>query len=286
MIGIIGGSGLYEIEELDEKKLVPLDSIYGKPSSSDAVVGSIENIEFAFLPRHGLNHELNPSEINYRANIEALKRIGVDKIISISAVGSLKEEHEPGKFIVIDQYIDRTFKRKSTFFEGGCVAHVPFGDPVCDSLSNSIISALDNNNINHFNKGTYICIEGPQFSTRVESELYRSWDCDVIGMTNMPEAKLAREAGICYASLAMVTDYDCWHSEHDEVTIEAIQNVIKANISNAHQLIKSLPNMLNLDQNICNRCSTKIANVLMTSSVDKDQSFLDVIKIIKKNNEG
>jgi 5'-methylthioadenosine phosphorylase len=285
MIGIIGGSGLYEMEELDDKKIVPLKSIFGEPSSS-AVVGSIANIEFAFLPRHGLNHELNPSEINYRANIEALKRIGVEKIISISAVGSLKEEHEPGKFVVIDQYIDRTYKRKSTFFEGGCVAHVPFGDPVCDSLSNSVISALQSNNINHVNKGTYICIEGPQFSTRAESELYRSWGCDVIGMTNLPEAKLAREAGICYTSLAMVTDYDCWHSEHEEVTIKAIQKIMKDNISNAHKLIKSLPVELNVDDVICNLCATEISNVLMSNSIDKDQSFLDLIKVIRKNNEG
>tara|TARA_B100001250_G_C19815382_1_gene798025 strand:- start:2759 stop:3616 length:858 start_codon:yes stop_codon:yes gene_type:complete len=285
MIGIIGGSGLYEMEELNNKKVVPLKSIFGEPSSS-AVIGSIENIEFAFLPRHGLNHELNPSEINYRANIEGLKRIGIDKIISISAVGSLKEEHEPGKFIVIDQYIDRTFKRKSTFFEGGCVAHIPFGDPVCHALSNFVISALEVNNINHFGKGTYICIEGPQFSTRAESELYRSWCCDVIGMTNLPEAKLAREAGICYTSLAMVTDYDCWHSEHEEVTIEAIQKVMKDNISNAHKLIKSLPAILNSEEKTCNLCATEVSNVLMTTSIDKSQSFLELIKVINKDNEG
>ena len=284
MIGIIGGSGLYEIEELDQKKIVPLVSIYGE-SSAPAVIGSIGNLEFAFLPRHGLNHEFNPSEINYRANIEGLKRIGVDKIISISAVGSLKEEHEPGKFIVIDQYIDRTFKRNSTFFQGGCVAHVSFGDPVCGTLSNSIITALENNNIDHFNKGTYICIEGPQFSTRAESLLYRSWGCDVIGMTNMPEAKLAREAGICYASLAMVTDYDCWHSEHEDVTIEVIQKVMKANIYNAHKLIKSLSTSINMDEKVCSHCSSDVSDIVMTTSVDKDQSFLDLVKTTKINNE-
>ena len=284
MIGVIGGSGLYEIEELDQKTTVLLESIYGAPSAP-AVIGFIGNLEFAFLPRHGLNHQFNPSEINYRANIEGLKRIGVDKIVSISAVGSLKEEHEPGKFIVIDQYIDRTFKRKSTFFQGGCVAHVPFGDPVCRALSNSIITALENNKFGHSNKGTYLCIEGPQFSTRAESLLYRSWGCDVIGMTNMPEAKLAREAGICYASLAMVTDYDCWHPEHDDVSIEAIYKVMKANTSNAHTLIKSLSALTNMNEKGCSHCSSDVSDIVITTSVDKDQSFLDLIKTTKFNNE-
>ena len=284
MIGVIGGSGLYEIEELDQKTTVLLESIYGEPSAP-VVIGSIGNLEFAFLPRHGLNHQLNPSEINYRANIEGLKRIGVDKIVSISAVGSLKEEHEPGKFIVIDQYIDKTFTRKNTFFQGGCVAHVPFGGPVCRALSDSIIRALEDNKLDHFKKGTYICIEGPQFSTRAESFLYRSWGCDVIGMTNMPEAKLAREAGICYASLAMVTDYDCWHPEHDDVSIEAIHKVMKANNSNAHKLIKSLSTSINMNEKSCGHCSSDVADILMTSSVDNDQRFLDIIKTTKINNE-
>jgi 5'-methylthioadenosine phosphorylase len=284
MIGIIGGSGLYEIEELNQKKLVPLESIYGN-SSADAIVGSIENCEFAFLPRHGLNHELNPSEINYRANIEGLKRIGVEKIISISAVGSLKEEHEPGKLIIIDQYIDRTFKRDNTFFQNGCVSHVPFGDPVCSSLSKVINAALENNVIYSQNKGTYLCMEGPQFSTRAESLLYKSWGCDVIGMTNMPEAKLAREAGICYSSLAMVTDYDCWHSDHDDVTVQAIQEVMKANIVNARKIISSLPQLILKSNEVCNSCNSKLSDIVMTSSVDKDESFLDLIKTIKAANE-
>lgn len=281
MIGIIGGSGLYEIEELTHKKIVPLKSIYGAPSA-DAVIGYIENLEFAFLPRHGVNHQLNPSEINYRANIEGLKRIGVDKIISISAVGSLKEEHEPGKFITVDQYIDRTIKRSNTFFQDGCVGHVPFGDPVCGSLSSKINSVLKSNNIYSQDKGTYLCIEGPQFSTRAESLLYKSWGCDVIGMTNMPEAKLAREAGICYASLAMVTDYDCWHSGHDSVTVKAIQEVMKSNVDNAHNIIRSLPGLINGDGEICNVCQSDPSEMVMTSSVDKSKSFLDLIHATQK----
>jgi len=284
MIGIIGGSGLYAIDDLEQKRVVALDSVYGKPSSS-AIVGNIEGKEFAFLPRHGLNHELSPSEINFRANIEGLKRIGVNKIISISAVGSLKKEHHPSKFVLVDQYIDRTYRRKSSFFENGVVAHIPFGDPVCQSLSSSLVSILKKNEVDHSDSGTYVCIEGPQFSTRAESELYRSWGCDVIGMTNMPEAKLAREAGICYSSLAMVTDYDCWHPDHDEVTIEAIQRVMSNNINNAHMLIKSLPSAIEDHEGVCSRCSTNISSMIMTNGSEENIDFLRLIEELNKNNE-
>ena len=284
MIAIIGGSGLYEIEGLDQREILSLESIYGK-ASAPAVKGFIEESEFIFLPRHGLHHELNPSEINYRANIEGLKRIGVEKILSISAVGSLKEEHQPGKVIVVDQYIDRTFKRINTFFQDGCVAHTPLGDPICRGLSNSIITILKKNNIEHSKKGTYICIEGPQFSTRAESNLYRSWGCDVIGMTNMPEAKLAREAGICYVSLAMVTDYDCWHPGHEDVSIDAIQKVMSSNILKAHSVIRYLSESETIHEKACNDCTSNMSDIVITDSADKEQTFLDLIKTTKIKDE-
>jgi 5'-methylthioadenosine phosphorylase len=235
-IGIIGGSGLYSMPGLtgvhEERIITP----FGDPSDA-FVLGELEGRQVAFLARHGRGHRLLPSEINFRANIYALKKLGVSRILSMSAVGSLKEEHRPGEFVVIDQFIDRTFHRISTFFGDGIVGHVAFGDPVCATVARVIADACNSEGVTAKPKGTYVCMEGPQFSTRAESNLYRSWRADVIGMTNLQEAKLAREAEICYATAAMVTDYDCWHEGHDDVTVEQIVAVLNQNAANACRVI-------------------------------------------------
>ena len=220
-LGIIGGSGIYELNNIVNPKWLSINSLFGKPSDN-ILTGSIDGINIAFLPRHGKNHNLLPSAINYRANIDCLKSLGVTDIISLSAVGSLKNEIKPGNFVIVDQFIDRTFARSKTFFDEGIVAHVSMAKPVSEQLSKLILKSAPKD-INISLGGTYLAMEGPQFSTLAESELYRSWNCDVIGMTNMPEAKLAREAEIAYATIAMVTDYDCWHPDHDAVTIDNIR---------------------------------------------------------------
>ncbi len=237
-LGIIGGSGLYEIEGLKNPKWNKITSAFGSPSNN-ILTGKINNIDIAFLPRHGKNHTLMPTNINYRANIDCLKKIGVTDIISFSAVGSLKENIKPGQFLLVDQFIDRTFSRNKTFFDEEIVAHVSMAKPVSTQLVNIIISS-NINGLQIHKKGTYLAMEGPHFSTLAESELYRSWNCDVIGMTNMPEAKLAREAEIAYATVAMVTDYDCWHPDHEDVTVEQIINVLSKNSNNAKFLIKNI----------------------------------------------
>ena len=247
-IGIIGGSGLYELDELINPKWKTLNSSFGSPSD-DILTGKIGNINLAFLPRHGRQHNINPSEINYRYNIDCLKKIGVTDIISFSAVGSLKENIKPGNFLLVDQFIDRTFSRKKTFFDEEIVAHVSMAKPISKQLTDVIISSTKNNpnyvlDITIHENGTYLAMEGPQFSTLAESELYRSWNCDVIGMTNMPEAKLAREAEIAYATVAMVTDYDCWHPEHEDVSVEQIIKVLSENSNNAKLLIKEISNTI------------------------------------------
>jgi 5'-methylthioadenosine phosphorylase len=237
-LGIIGGSGIYELNNIINPKWLSVQSLYGEPSDK-ILTGSIDDINIAFLPRHGRSHNLLPSDINYRANIDCLKSIGVTDIISLSAVGSLKENIKPGNFVIIDQFIDRTFARKKTFFDEGIVAHVSMAKPVSEQLSEIILEAAPQN-INISMGGTYLAMEGPQFSTLAESELYRSWNCDVIGMTNMPEAKLAREAEIAYATIAMVTDYDCWHPDHDAVTVDDIIEVLNNNSNNAKSLVLSI----------------------------------------------
>jgi 5'-methylthioadenosine phosphorylase len=239
-LGIIGGSGLYDLDNIVNPKWISVNSFYGNPSD-DILIGSINDIKLAFLPRHGKNHHLLPSGINYRANIDCLKSIGVTDIISLSAVGSLKKSIKPGDFVIVDQFIDRTFARNKTFFDDGIVAHVSMAKPVSKQLSNLILESAPND-FNISIGGTYLAMEGPQFSTLAESELYRSWNCDIIGMTNMPEAKLAREAEIAYATVAMVTDYDCWHPDHDAVTVDNIIKVLKANSENAKILIKNIIN--------------------------------------------
>jgi 5'-methylthioadenosine phosphorylase len=237
-LGIIGGSGIYDLNDISEAKWQSVSSAFGDPSDK-ILTGIINDINIAFLPRHGKSHNLLPSNINYRANIDCLKSLGVTDIISLSAVGSLKESIKPGDFVIIDQFIDRTFARIKTFFNDGIVAHVSMAKPTSKQLSKIIFESAPDN-INIINGGTYIAMEGPQFSTLAESNLYRSWNCDVIGMTNMPEAKLAREAEIAYATIAMVTDYDCWHPDHDAVTVDSIIKVLNTNSLNAKSLLKSI----------------------------------------------
>jgi 5'-methylthioadenosine phosphorylase len=236
-IGIIGGSGLYSMPGLTGVHEENVSTPFGEPSDA-FVLGSLEGRKVAFLARHGRGHRLLPSELNFRANIYGMKTLGVERIISVSAVGSLKEEHKPTDFVVPDQFIDRTFHRISTFFGEGIAAHVGFGDPICPEVGCTIGQACKDNGVVGKAGGTYVCMEGPQFSTKAESNLYRSWGADVIGMTNLQEAKLAREAEICYATMAMVTDYDCWHPGHDAVTVEQIVKVLNTNAENAARVVK------------------------------------------------
>jgi 5'-methylthioadenosine phosphorylase len=237
-IGIIGGSGLYSMPGLSNTREEHVSTPFGEPSDA-FVLGELEGRNVVFLARHGRDHQLLPSELNFRANIYALKKLGVERILSVSAVGSLKEEHKPTDFVVPDQFIDRTFHRESTFFGNGIVGHVAFGDPICATVAKTITAACVASDVVGKAGGTYICMEGPQFSTRAESNLYRTWGADVIGMTNLQEAKLAREAEICYATMAMVTDYDCWHEGHDDVTVEQIVAVLNQNAANAARVVRA-----------------------------------------------
>lgn len=239
-IGIIGGSGLYKMDALQDVEEVQVDTPFGSPSDA-LIVGTLEGTRVAFLARHGRNHTLLPSQLPFRANIHAMKQLGVEYLISASAVGSLKEEAKPLDMVVPDQFIDRTKNRISTFFGEGIVAHISFGDPVCDRLAKILaeaIACLNLPNVTLHRGGTYVCMEGPAFSTKAESNLYRSWGATVIGMTNLPEAKLAREAEIAYATLALVTDYDCWHPDHDNVTVEMVIANLQRNATNAQKVIQ------------------------------------------------
>jgi len=238
-LGIIGGSGLYKMEGFKKSKWKKIKTPWGNPSD-EILIAKFEGEEICFIPRHSRGHKINPSNINFRANIDALKQLGVTDIISVSAVGSLREELEPGKFVIIDQFIDRTFARVKTFFDEEIVAHVSMAKPTSPGLSNCCESALKKLNIKNKKGGTYIVMEGPQFSTLAESNLYRSWNADVIGMTNMPEAKLSREAEIRYCTVAMVTDYDCWHPDHDEVDVAMVIQTLQKNASNAQNMIKEV----------------------------------------------
>jgi 5'-methylthioadenosine phosphorylase len=239
VLGIIGGSGLYDMPALKSVHWEGVSTPWGE-ASDHILFAEIDGLPLRFLPRHGRSHKLPPSAINFRANIDALKRTGVTDLVSISACGSLKEELPPGHFVLIDQFIDRTFARSKSFFGPGCVAHVSMADPVSPGLVDRLEQAAKAETIAYTRGGTYLVMEGPQFSTRAESNLYRSWGCSVIGMTNMPEAKLAREAEICYATVAMVTDYDCWHAEHAEVDVAAVIKVLNENVDTAHALIARL----------------------------------------------
>ena len=238
-LGIIGGSGLYEMEGLKGLKEVKVKTPFGNPSSS-YISGKIEDVEIYFLPRHGKGHVFSPTEINYQANIYGFKKLGVTTLISFSAVGSMKKHIKPGDFVIVDQFIDRTKYRKSTFFEGGCVAHVSLAQPVCPSLKKILSHSVSTLGIDVHDRGTYICIEGPQFSTKAESHLYQSFGVDVIGMTNLPEARLAREAELCYGSVALVTDYDCWNEDHDAVDAGTVLKIMKQNVHYAKQAIQKI----------------------------------------------
>ena len=238
-LGIIGGSGLYKMEGFEKAKWKKINTPWGRPSD-EVLIANFEKEEICFVPRHSRGHKISPSNINFRANIDAMKQLGVTDIISVSAVGSLKENLEPGKFVIVDQFIDRTFSRIKTFFNDEIVAHVSMAKPTSEGLSNCCETALKRLNINHQVGGTYVVMEGPQFSTLAESNLYRSWGADVIGMTNMPEAKLAREAEIRYSTVAMVTDYDCWHPDHDEVDVSMVVQTLLKNAANAQNMIKEI----------------------------------------------
>jgi len=255
-LGIIGGSGLYKMEGFQKTKWKKVKSTWGNPSD-EILIAQFEKEEICFIPRHARGHKINPTNINFRANIDALKQLGVTDIISVSAVGSLKENLEPGRFVIVDQFIDRTFARSKTFFDEEIVAHVSMAKPTSPGLSDCCESALKKLNIKYQRGGTYVVMEGPQFSTLAESNLYRSWNADVIGMTNMPEAKLAREAEIRYCTVAMVTDYDCWHPDHDEVDVAMVIQTLMKNASNAQNMIKEVIKTFknfSIDKDPANNC--------------------------------
>jgi len=243
VLGVIGGSGVYEIDGLEGADWLEVESPWGRPSDQ-VHVGILDGTKVCFLPRHGRGHRHSPSTINYRANIDALKRLGVTDVVSLSAVGSLREDTPPGHFVLVDQFIDRTFARERSFFGAGCVAHVSMAHPVSSWLAGLAGDACESLGLPHRRGGTYLVIEGPQFSTRAESTLYRAWGCDVVGMTNMPEAKLAREAELRYATIAMVTDFDCWHPDHNAVTVDAVLRTAGANAANARALIKAIAGLV------------------------------------------
>ena len=239
VLGVVGGSGFYSLPGIVDPHWEKVSSPWGEPSD-EILFAELDGLPFRFLPRHGRGHRLSPTHINFRANIDALKRAGVTDLVSISACGSLKDQYAPGHFVLVDQFIDRTFAREKSFFGEGCVAHVSMAHPVSPLLVEAVASAAKDEDIETTIGGTYLAMEGPQFSTRAESFLYRNWGCDVIGMTNMPEAKLAREAEICYATVAMVTDYDCWHEEHEHVDVASIIAVMKDNTEKAQRLVDRL----------------------------------------------
>jgi len=255
-LGIIGGSGLYKMDGFEKTKWKKIKTSWGKPSD-EILIAKLDKEEICFIPRHSRGHKINPTNINFRANIDAMKQLGVTDIISVSAVGSLKEDLNPGKFVIVDQFIDRTFSRIKTFFDEEIVAHVSMAKPTSSGLSKCCESALKKLNISHQIGGTYVVMEGPQFSTLAESNLYRSWNADVIGMTNMPEAKLAREAEIRYCTVAMVTDYDCWHPDHDEVDVAMVIQTLQKNASNAQNMIKEVIKTFkdfSIDKDPANNC--------------------------------
>ena len=276
VIGIIGGSGVYDIKGLKNINWTKVDSPFGGPSD-EYLVGEFEGLKIVFLPRHGRGHVVSPSQVNYRANIDGMKRLGVTDLISVSAVGSLREDLVPGMFVIVDQFIDRTFAREKSFFGKGLVAHVSVAHPVCSRLGDHIESALKLTDIGYVRGGTYRVMEGPQFSTLAESKLYRQWGCDVIGMTNMPEAKLAREAEICYASVAMVTDFDCWHPDHEDVSVEQVIKVLVGNAEKAKTLIGEVVPMIHSDETApsCS-CKQALEFALITAPDSRDP------KLVKK----
>ncbi len=274
VIGIIGGSGLYDIAGLEDKQWRRVETPWGEPSD-ELLSGSLGGVRCVFLPRHGRGHRLSPSHLNYRANIDALKRSGVTDVLSLSAVGSLREDLPPGHFVIVDQFIDRSFAREKSFFGAGCVAHVSVADPVCPRIGDAAEAAAAEIGLPVTRGGTYLVMEGPQFSTRAESNLYRSWGCSVIGMTNMPEAKLAREAELCYATVAMVTDYDCWREGHDAVTVDAVIQVMQANAYAARRLVGAVIPRLGAPRGVCPvGCDRALEYALVTAPGQRDPALL------------
>ena len=274
VIGIIGGSGLYDIEGLERAAWRRIPTPWGDPSD-ELLEGWLGGVRCVFLPRHGRGHLLSPTHLNYRANIDALKRAGCTDVISLSAVGSLRADLAPGQFVIVDQFIDRSFAREKSFFGDGCVAHVSMAHPVCPRLGDAAAAAAARIGLPVARGGTYLVMEGPQFSTKAESELYRSWGCSVIGMTNMPEAKLAREAELCYATVAMVTDYDCWHEEHDHVTVDIVVKMLFANAAKARALVRALVPAIGAPRGPCPAgCDRALEYALITAPERRDPDLM------------
>ena len=284
LLAIIGGSGLYELPGLRDTAWVAVDTPWGAPSD-EILSGTLDTaagpVRMAFLPRHGRGHRLAPTDVNYRANIAALKQLGATDVLSLSAVGGLRADLPPGSFVIVDQFIDCSFARDKSFFGSGCVAHVSMARPVCARLGDHLQATLAAQGVRHQRGGTYLVMEGPQFSTLAESQLYRSWNCDVIGMTNMPEAKLAREAELCYATVAMVTDFDCWHSDHDDVTVQAIVAVLLRNAELARALVAGVAGAISHDaqaHGCC--CRSALQHALITAPAARDPALVQRLQIV------
>lgn len=277
VIGIIGGSGVYQIEGLEGARWRSVDTPFGAPSD-DILTGILGGVQMAFLPRHGRGHIHTPSTVPYRANIAAMKALGVTDLIALSAVGSLQETYAPGDFLIVDQYIDRTFAREKTFFGTGLVGHVPFSHPTCDRLGKICAQAARGTGVRVHDKGTYVAMEGPQFSTLAESRLYRQWGADVIGMTGMPEAKLAREAEICYACVAMITDYDCWHPGHDAVDVTQVVATLTANSGNARATVAGIAGRMTARGDCPCGCNTALNGAIMTAPDARDPQMIDRLR--------
>ena len=274
VIGIVGGSGLYDIAGLEDTVWQQVATPWGTPSDA-LLFGRLEGVRCVFLPRHGRGHPLSPTHLNYRANIDALKRSGVTDVVSLSAVGSLREDLPPGHFVIVDQFIDRSFAREKSFFGEGVVAHVSMAHPVCPRLGDALEATCRGLSLPVTRGGTYLVMEGPQFSTMAESALYRSWGCSVIGMTNMPEAKLAREAELCYATVAMVTDYDCWHPDHDHVTVEAVVKVLLDNAEHARAVLRAVVPEIGRRRALCRAgCDRALDNAVITAAQMRDPALV------------
>jgi 5'-methylthioadenosine phosphorylase len=280
VIGVIGGSGVYDIDGMVDTRWERVTTPFGAPSD-DFLVGVLDGQKIVFLPRHGRGHVIPPSELNFRANIDAMKRLGVTEIVSLSACGSLREDLPPGVFVIADQFVDRTINREKSFFGTGLVAHVGFGHPVCSRLGDALEEAANEIGVKAVRGGTYLAMEGPQFSTVAESNLYRSWGCDVIGMTNMPEAKLAREAEICYATVAMVTDFDCWHPDHDHVSVEAIIKVLLGNADKGRSLVKQVvPKLAGRSETCDAGCQTALETAIITAPDKRDPEMVAKLSVV------
>jgi len=280
LLAVIGGSGLYDLPGLTETRWVAVDTPWGAPSD-EIFLGRLGDARLAFLPRHGRGHRIPPSEVNYRANVAALKSLGATDVLSLSAVGGLRADLPPGTFVIVDQYIDRTFSREKSFFGTGMVAHVSMAHPVCARLGDHVQAALAGQGVPHVRGGTYVVMEGPQFSTLAESQLYRSWNASVIGMTNMPEAKLAREAELCYCSVSMVTDFDCWHPGHDAVTVDSVIRVLLGNAQTARTLVAGLAGTLSADaQAAACSCRHALDQALITAPEARDPAAVDRLRFV------